>query len=456
MRVGKITALILLSLVLGGCQKEAVKEIENLKGSRKWVFKSIDLPQNLSSEDPSLQSEAEFLALKFILPRSAEEYENNPSLPRKIDIFEIPFKKDQPVNLVDMGIYLNEGDIFSFMCSSSLEGVSLFLFEIDGEGTIQQIFGNELGGLYRSPVNKKVLVGCVRLDENLNFKGPADKKKQENIKVKLLIQRSEKKLDVETWNKIDKKDKEILGKKPTMSFIYPKKMENSNLVAFPLFTGIIFTGYLWWQKKHNEKVIGLLPKPKTSMKELYEEDKKTKFFCVHCGNPLKITGKFICRAGHVPKRDRVVFKNCPVCDDIHNKIRCEQCGGEIELYEKNYCEEEILNRGKKYISRPVFEKEDKGKIIIGGVLLVTFNIFLIGGGSYLFDLFHGGFFKIGEVVIFEFFADNYYRLYSVSKLNPFMISTITPLIDILVIIACYLIFPKKERVMENPYEAQVL
>lgn len=295
------------------------------------------------------------------------------------------------------------------------------------------------------------------MDKNLKLKEAIDKQKdQERPGVELLIKRFNKKPDSKIMAELDAKTKEILGEKPFFSYIYPKKISYSSLLGFFLVTAVLYSGYLLFLKQFNEKRFGILPKPKTSIKKLYEKNNRKKFYCIHCRNPLKITGKFICRAGHIPKRDRVVFKNCPVCDDIHNKIRCEQCGGEIDLYADVYCEEEILNRGKKYISRPVFEEENKEGLFIGGLLLMVFSIFLMAGLSYFFNGFHGGFFKIGGSVIFEFFADNYYQLYSRWNLNPFMIPIIIHPINIIVIVACYLLFPKKERVLENPYETQVL
>jgi len=119
------------------------------------------------------------------------------------------------------------------------------------------------------------------------------------------------------------------------------------------FSGL--TAYFILVKKNGQKKV-YEPEENSSMRGLFKTGTR-KFFCRHCGAELKIIGRFECRLGHIPQKDRYVFKKCNVwqdgkkCNDVFEYMRCNHCGKELSLDEVNYNEEEIVNRGKDYILR---------------------------------------------------------------------------------------------------------
>ncbi|MFA6011912.1 MAG: hypothetical protein WC799_18110 [Desulfobacteraceae bacterium] len=87
------------------------------------------------------------------------------------------------------------------------------------------------------------------------------------------------------------------------------------------------------------------------IKRIFGKKRKTDFKCIYCAQPISVSGRFKCRAGHVPTENRYIFENCHQCDDIHEYIKCNSCGQDIGIYDDKYNQEEIDSRGKEYISR---------------------------------------------------------------------------------------------------------
>lgn len=196
------------------------------------------------------------------------------------------------------------------------------------------------------------------------------------------------------------------------------------LVGFVLF-------YL--QKRFYEeenKVINEAPKSFSSMASLYNvpiqkrilgKKRKTDFKCIHCTKPLTVYGRYQCRAGHVPPLNRYIFENCHQCDDIHEFIKCESCGKEIDLYNDQYNQEEIDNRGKDFISR---ENPYKGlllKYIVWSLIFYLTSVFYLTFSMGQIDLWNG------------------FLLYL--TMFGLLISSIIN----------FSFIPQKEKVMENPY-----
>lgn len=129
--------------------------------------------------------------------------------------------------------------------------------------------------------------------------------------------------------------------------------------GFILIIGSLFV--YWYTKYHddtNEFFEGNAHKF-NSMYDLYHVTflkrilgkRKKEFDCIYCGAKLEVVGKFRCRAGHIPQTNRHIFDNCHMCDDIFEYIQCSSCNKDISLFDENYNQEDINNRGKDYISR---------------------------------------------------------------------------------------------------------
>jgi hypothetical protein len=218
-------------------------------------------------------------------------------------------------------------------------------------------------------------------------------------------------------------------------------------LAIPLYFFILLSIYSLGKERREDRLKDAQhPRAFRSMRSLFESDRKRKFLCLHCGEPLKIKGRFECRVGHVPRRDRYIFKNCPKCDDVHEYIVCAKCGRDMSLDEKIYNEEEIKNRGKKYIARKNPCKQD------------NFFYFII---PFMFIFIYVGLLKtflLEENTILPLsiiYLDFYGLLDHVKLFDP-----LTPVIFFLVIIAFFVlgilfIKTRKDIVIRNPYETEI-
>jgi len=145
-------------------------------------------------------------------------------------------------------------------------------------------------------------------------------------------------------------------------------------VALTVSCMVFFNKFMAWTERKLSKPGSALPFE--SMRYLFNSGKK-KFLCLHCGENLKIKGKFQCRFGHVPDKDKYIFKKCGVrtsagkCPEEFNYMKCNHCGCEIALNETNYNEEEIQNRGKKYILRPHRLKKTVEFFLLVGLLMAS-------------------------------------------------------------------------------------
>jgi hypothetical protein len=131
--------------------------------------------------------------------------------------------------------------------------------------------------------------------------------------------------------------------------------------VFTLVSPLVYGGFLVYiYSKLKKHVAGTPSEPgiPDSIANIYKKNKpwrvlrgEKRFFCIRCAHELKMTGRFECLAGHISPLDRHILEHCHKCNYQFEYIRCNHCGAEINLHEKTYIEEEILNLGKKYISR---------------------------------------------------------------------------------------------------------
>lgn len=184
---------------------------------------------------------------------------------------------------------------------------------------------------------------------------------------------------------------------------------------------------------------------KNSMRFLWTLGKK-KFFCIHCGNPLQIKGKFECPAGHIPNKDRYIFKGCYKDDYQFQSISCDHCGRAINLDEDNYNENEILNRGKDFISV-------KGRLASTSLLFCSLAfaasfiyLVLINCIYYLPDCWYSR-------VLLDASIESYIRLHGFFNycfyINPSPMMAAALFIG--VVIAYFCTQKIKEVLIENPY-----
>ena len=120
--------------------------------------------------------------------------------------------------------------------------------------------------------------------------------------------------------------------------------------AFYVFLTCLYVMGLVIFSKNKKNSFNEGPLPNNTMRALYKKGNRS-FPCFNCGKKLKVYGKFECRSGHVPNKDIIIFKGCHICTDIHDKIKCDNCGHVHSLDVADYNLEEIQNREKQYISR---------------------------------------------------------------------------------------------------------
>lgn len=209
---------------------------------------------------------------------------------------------------------------------------------------------------------------------------------------------------------------------------------------------VFFYGIYLWRKIAKETSEDIAkPHNASSMRSLYRTGQR-KFLCVHCGQPLKTVGRFQCRVGHIPDHDVNIFKKCSyrgeqgICPDVFEYMRCHHCGGEIALDQKYYNQEEIENRGKKYIMRKNPYKVQLWPYFltyaISGLIMIAAVSVNEKGQPYIREIYESLYGSIAYMGHF-FFPGLYYFLF---------ITVIYFGLNI------YLGQFKKDVIIENPYE----